>query len=126
MNFSTSFCSLCMLRVSSTSTYVQVKIYTAEGILAELERSKLEYLQASIVVTTTKRLAFPELLLRNMHDFAEEADSLVKWVCNQLPASGSLRKSMVECFKFRGNSGMLSTNVEKISYDFEFQYLLAI
>ncbi|XP_065867333.1 uncharacterized protein [Euphorbia lathyris] len=103
-----------------------VKIYTGEGVAGELEKSKLEYLQASIIVTSTKRIAFPELVLRNMHDFALDTNSLVEWVCHQLPTSGSLRKSIVDCFRTH-NSGKITTiSVENIPYDFEFQYLLAI
>ncbi|KAF8403091.1 hypothetical protein HHK36_011185 [Tetracentron sinense] len=102
-----------------------VRIYTADGVSAELEKSKLEYLQASIVVTNTRKLAIPELLLRNMLEFAGDVDSLVEWVCDQLPASGSLKKSMVDCFRGH-NSGKVSSIVEKMPYEFEFQYLLAI
>ncbi|KAL3530542.1 hypothetical protein ACH5RR_009864 [Cinchona calisaya] len=102
-----------------------VKIYTAEGVMAELEKSKLEYLQASIVVMSTKRIAIPEHLLRHMHDFAQDVESLIEWVCHQLPTSGSLRKSMVDCF--RGIPvGKAPTIIEKMPYDFEFQYLLPI
>ncbi|XP_028798061.1 uncharacterized protein LOC114753547 isoform X1 [Neltuma alba] len=102
-----------------------VRIYTADGVVTELERSKLDYLQASIMVTNTRRIAFPELLLRNMLDFAMDTDSLVEWVCNQLPTSGSLRKSMVDCF--RGYTNIkASTIVDKIPYDYEFQYLLSV
>ncbi|XP_073157802.1 uncharacterized protein [Henckelia pumila] len=97
-----------------------VKIYTAEGVTAELERSKQEYLQAAIVVTaSSKKVAIPELLLRNMHDFAQDMESLVEWICQQLPTSGSLRKSIAHV-------GKSSAIVEKIPYDFEFQYLLPI
>lgn len=104
-----------------------MKIYTAEGVITELEKSKLEYLQASIIVTTTKRIAIPELLLRHMNDFAEDLDSLIEWICQQLPTSGTLRKSMVDCFRGIIPSGCkLSAIVEKIPYDFEFQYLLPI
>ncbi|XP_058083723.1 uncharacterized protein LOC131231517 [Magnolia sinica] len=102
-----------------------VRIYTADGISAELEKSKLEYLQASIVVTTTKRLMVPKLLLWNMANFAKDMDSLLEWTCNQLPASGSLKKSMVECLR-RQNSGKISDVNEITPYDFEFQYLLAV
>lgn len=104
---------------------MQVKIYTSDGVIAELEKSKLEYLQASLIVTSNKKIAMPELLLRNMHDFAQDLDSLVEWICQQLPTSGSLRKSIVDCF--RGlHGGKRSTIVEKIPYDFEFQYLLSV
>ncbi|KAJ4822299.1 hypothetical protein Tsubulata_006411 [Turnera subulata] len=103
-----------------------VRVYTAENIVAELEKSKLEYLQASVVVTSTKRIAFPDLLHRNTLDFAMDTDTLVEWVCHQLPTSGTLRKSIVDCFR-GANSGKIPTiTVEKIPYDFEFQYLLAI
>ncbi|XVF20270.1 hypothetical protein REPUB_Repub11eG0183400 [Reevesia pubescens] len=102
-----------------------VRIYTADGVGAELEKSKLEYLQASIVVTNTKKIALPELLFRNMYDFAMDINSLVQWVCHQLPTSGSLRKSMVDCFR-NHNSGKISITIDKIPYDFEFQYLLAM
>lgn len=105
---------------------MQVRVYTADGVIAELEKSKLEYLQASIVVTSTKKIAFPDLLLRNMLDFAVDTDSLVEWVCHQLPTSGSLRKSIVDCFKGHSSGKIPSITVEKIPYDFEFQYLLAI
>ncbi|CAL5424191.1 unnamed protein product [Camellia sinensis] len=113
--------SLCCGTRSSPA----VRIYTAEGIAAELEKSKLEYLQASIVVTSTKRIALPGLLLRNMHDFAKDMDSLVEWVYHQLPTSGSLRKSMVDCFRTL-NTAKVSTIVDKTPYDSEFQYLLSI
>ncbi|XP_020532512.1 uncharacterized protein LOC105628059 isoform X2 [Jatropha curcas] len=105
-----------------------VRVYTADGIIAELEKSKLEYLQAAIMVTSTKRIAFPELLLNNMFDFAIDTNSLVEWVCHQLPTSGSLRKSIVDCFRSHNStSGKITAiSVEKIPYDFEFQYLLAI
>ncbi|KAK1586909.1 hypothetical protein Q3G72_007432 [Acer saccharum] len=103
-----------------------VRIYTAENVVSELEKSKLEYLQASIVVTNTRRIAFPELLLKNIRDFAMDIDTLVEWVCHQLPTSGTLRKSMVDCFRQGLSTGKISTTVEKIPYDFEFQYLLAI
>lgn len=102
-----------------------VRIYTADGVTAELEKSKLDYLQASILATSTKRIGFPELFLRNMLDFAVDTDSLVEWVCSQLPTSGTLRKSMVDCFRSHSNVKP-STIVEKIPYDYEFQYLLTI
>ncbi|KAF5930996.1 hypothetical protein HYC85_031869 [Camellia sinensis] len=113
--------SLCCGTRSSPA----VRIYTAEGIAAELEKSKLEYLQASIVVTSTKRIALPGLLLRNMHDFAKDMESLIEWVYHQLPTSGSLRKSMVDCFRTL-NPAKVSTIVDKTPYDSEFQYLLSI
>lgn len=107
----------------------QVRVYTAENVGTELERSKVEYLQASVMVTSTKRIALPELLLRNTVDFAADKELMVEWVCHQLPTSGSLRKSIMDCFRTsHTTSGRIisSTTVDKIPYDYEFQYLLAI
>ncbi|KAH6827971.1 hypothetical protein C2S53_014636 [Perilla frutescens var. hirtella] len=104
-----------------------VKIYTAEGVTAELERSKLEYLQAAIMVTGAKKIGIPQLLLTNMSDFAADKESLLEWICHQLPTSGSLRKSIVDCFRgVHGGKGGASALVDKIPYDFDFQYLLPI
>ncbi|KAL8029755.1 hypothetical protein ABFX02_14G245400 [Erythranthe guttata] len=105
-----------------------VKIYTAEGVTGELERSKLEYLQAAIMVKSNKRIGIPELVLKNKHDFADhDVDSLMEWLCRQLPTSGTLRKSIINCFRGRrGGDGAYSVVVENIPYEFEFQYLLAI
>ncbi|XP_020261376.1 uncharacterized protein LOC109837505 isoform X1 [Asparagus officinalis] len=114
--------ALCSGNRSSPS----VRIYTADGVSSELEKSKLEYLQASIVVTGTKRLMIPKLLIENMHDFATDMASLLEWICNQLPSSWSLRKSMAECLKGQSNSREISDIVDIIPYDFEFQYLLPV
>ncbi|KAG6431900.1 hypothetical protein SASPL_103472 [Salvia splendens] len=105
-----------------------VKIYTAEGVTAELERSKQEYLQAAIMVSGgAKKIALPDLLLTNMTDFAADKESLMDWVCQQLPTSGALRKSIVDCFRsFHGGKGAAAAVVEKIAYEFEFQYLLVV
>lgn len=104
-----------------------MKIYRADGVTAELERSKLEYLQAAIVVTSNKKIGLPELLLKNMRGFAQDdLDSLLEWLCHQLPTSGSLRKSIVDCFRGTAPGGKASNVVEKIPYEFEFQYLLPI
>lgn len=102
----------------------QVRNENAEDFLALLKEWKK---LASIVVTSRKRIALPELLLQKMHDFAQDTDSLMEWVCHQLPASGSLRKSLVDCFRnLIASGGKVSAIVDKIPFDFEFQYLLYV
>ncbi|KVI09327.1 Ternary complex factor MIP1, leucine-zipper [Cynara cardunculus var. scolymus] len=113
-----------ILRRQEASIIEKVRVYTGDGVVNELERAKLEYLQASIVVTSGKKIGLPELLVRNMHDFAADLERLVEWLCQQLPTSGSLRKSMVDCFRGVNNTAKVSSIVEKLPYEFEFQYLL--
>ena len=98
-----------------------LRIYKADRVMAELEKAKLDYLQASLVVTSTRRLMIPSLIHSNMHDFAKDMESLLRWICEQLPTSWSLRKSMVDCL--RGHLKVEDV-VEVIPYDYEFQYLL--
>lgn len=97
----------------------QLRIYKADRVLVDLEKAKLEYLQASLVVTSTRRLMIPSLIHSNMHDLAKDMDSLVRWICEQLPTSWSLRKSMVDCLR-KGHANV----VDVIPFDYEFQYLL--
>ncbi|KAM3400465.1 hypothetical protein ACQJBY_005376 [Aegilops geniculata] len=98
-----------------------LRIYKADRLMADLEKAKLDYLQASLVVTSTRRLMIPSLIHSNMHDFAKDMESLLRWICDQLPTSWSLRKSMVDCL--RGHLKVEDV-VEVIPYDYEFQYLL--
>lgn len=111
---------------SGTRSSPSVKIYTADGVSSELEKSKLEFLQASLVVTSSKRLMVPKLLESNMHEFASDLGSLVEWICNQLPTSGSLKKSMAECLKGLRGNGEISEVVHVLPYNFEFQFLLPL
>ncbi|XP_037422659.1 uncharacterized protein LOC119287239 [Triticum dicoccoides] len=101
-----------------------LRIYKADRVMMDLEKAKLDYLQASLVVISTRRLMIPGLIHSNMHDFAKNMESLLRWICDQLPTSWSLRKSMVDCL--RGHQGHLKVEdvVEVIQYDYEFQYLL--
>lgn len=93
--------------------------------MMDLEKAKLEYLQASLVVTSTRRrLMIPSLIHSNMHDFAKDLDSLVRWICDQLPTSWSLRKSMVDCLRWSGHRLNIHHLVDVIPYEYDFQYLL--
>ncbi|CDY52709.1 BnaC09g54370D [Brassica napus] len=87
-----------------------------------LKTPNIKYLQASVVVTEAKRakrVILPELLVKHAADFVgARADSscgemgyLVKWVCNQLPTSGSLRKSMVKLRKHSKQEGVYENTV---------------
>ncbi|CAN6282142.1 unnamed protein product [Urochloa humidicola] len=104
-----------------------LRIYKADRVAMDLEKAKLEYLQASLVVTSTRRLLIPSLIHSNMHDFAKDMESLLRWICEQLPTSWSLRKSMVDCLSLRSSSMHLikmEEVVDVIPFDYEFQYLL--
>ncbi|OMO79013.1 hypothetical protein CCACVL1_13956 [Corchorus capsularis] len=62
-----------------------VRVYTAAQVENELEVAKKEYLQAAVGISSTK-FAIPKLLDWYLLDFAKDLDSLLDWICLQLPS----------------------------------------
>uniref|UniRef100_A0A0D9W1N3 DUF547 domain-containing protein n=1 Tax=Leersia perrieri TaxID=77586 RepID=A0A0D9W1N3_9ORYZ len=106
------FAMCCGIRSSPA-----LRIYKADRVMMDLEKAKLEYLQASLVVTTstTRRLMIPSLIHSNMHDFAKDMDSLLRWIIDQLPTSWSLRKSMVDCLRVHHSSHHHHLNIQDLA-----------
>lgn len=99
-----------------------VRIYTGSQVENELEVAKKDYLQAAIGISTTnKMVAIPKLLDWYMLDFAKDIESLLDWVCLQLP--NEIGKEAMKCLE-RGKSVPLSHCVRVIPYEFQFRYLL--
>ncbi|KAF3335206.1 Rho GTPase-activating protein 7 [Carex littledalei] len=109
-----------------TKSSPALRIYTPDRISADLEKSKLDYLQAALVVTATKRLLIPSLIHSNfMYKFEKDLEPLMQWILNQLSTSWPLRKSMVECLKLQ--TGIkINGFVEIMPYNDEFQYLFPV
>ncbi|XP_077213272.1 uncharacterized protein LOC143848261 isoform X1 [Tasmannia lanceolata] len=98
-----------------------LRIYTASQVENELQTAKRDYLQAAVGISTTK-LAIPKLLDWYLLDFAKDIDSLLDWICLQLP--GEQRKEAVRCLE-RGRQESFSQLIQVIPYEFSFRYLLA-
>ncbi|KAF8377514.1 hypothetical protein HHK36_030896 [Tetracentron sinense] len=94
-----------------------VRVYTASQVENELEVAKREYLQAAIGISTTNKLAIPKLLDWYLLDFAKDLESLLDWICLQLP--DELRKEAMTCLE-RGRRNPLSPLVQVRPYDFSF------
>ncbi|CAN6478558.1 unnamed protein product [Victoria cruziana] len=100
-----------------------VRVYTANNVEDELEVAKREYLQAAVGISSkNNKLVIPKLLDWYLLDFAKDVDSLLDWVCLQLP--NVLRKEAVKCLE-RGRKESLSQAVQIMPYEFRFRYLLA-
>ncbi|XP_019175403.1 PREDICTED: uncharacterized protein LOC109170659 [Ipomoea nil] len=101
-----------------------VRVYTASKIETELEVAKREYLQAAIGISSAKKtVAIPKLLDWYLLDFAKDLESLLDWICLQLPSE--LGKEALSCLE-RGNNEPLSQVLEIIPYEFSFRYLLCM
>lgn len=98
-----------------------VRIYTATEVERELEAAKRQYLQAAVGISKDKKLVIPKLLDWYLLDFAKDLESLVDWICLQLP--NELRKEAMNCLE-RPKDVPLSRVVYIMPYEFSFRYLL--
>ncbi|KAK4390594.1 hypothetical protein Sango_2122700 [Sesamum angolense] len=98
-----------------------VRVYTASQV-EKLENAKKEYLQAAIGISTTKKvIAIPKLLDWYLLDFAKDVESLLDWICLQLPCE--LGKEAMKCLERRKDEP-LQQSLQIMPYEFSFRYLL--
>ncbi|XP_028792688.1 uncharacterized protein LOC114748455 isoform X2 [Neltuma alba] len=76
-----------------------LRVYSGEEVGQELERAKAEYLEAAVGLRmrSKRKMIVPELLERQMLDFADDMESLVEWIYCHLPLLSSSLKS-TPCF----------------------------
>ncbi|KAH1263201.1 hypothetical protein GmHk_02G005659 [Glycine max] len=74
-----------------------LRVYTSDDVVNQLGRAKVEYLEASVGITSKRKILVPKLLEWHKHDFADEMESLLEWIYCQLPRSGSLKRATMEC-----------------------------
>ncbi|CAL9133567.1 unnamed protein product [Musa textilis] len=99
-----------------------VRVYTAAQVENELERAKRDYLQAAIGISTPNRLAIPKLLDWYLRDFAKDVESLMDWICLQLP--DELRTEAIKCLEMAKRSPIQQL-IQLLPYEFRFRYILA-
>lgn len=98
-----------------------VRVYTASQVENELEAAKRDYLQAAVGISTTRKvIAIPKLLDWYLLDFAKDFESLVDWICLQLPSE--LGKEAMKCLESRKDVPLLQF-IQILPYEFSFRYL---
>ncbi|KAG6535274.1 uncharacterized protein LOC122015746 [Zingiber officinale] len=100
-----------------------LRVYTAEDVVNELETAKTDYLEASVRITSKKKIILPKLLHWHMKDFADDLESLLEWIYSQLPVSGSLKRVLKECLS-RDPRIPLPKLVQIQPHRADFRYLL--
>jgi hypothetical protein len=100
---------------------MKVRVYSASQVEEELEVAKREYLLAAVGISKTNKLVVPKLLDWYLLDFAKDLESLLDWVCLQLP--DELRNEAVRCLERRGREPF-SQLVQVMPYDFSFRLLI--
>lgn len=101
---------------------MKVRVYTASQVEKELEKAKRDYLQAAVGIPTASKLAIPKLLDWYLPDFAKDVESLMDWICLQLP--GESRNNAIKCLE-AGRKSLVPQPIQVLPYDFSFRYLLA-
>ncbi|KAL8144063.1 hypothetical protein V2J09_017095 [Rumex salicifolius] len=96
----------------------KVRVYTASQVESELEVAKKEYLQAAVGISKTRKLIIPKILDWYLLDFAKDLESLLDWICLQLPIE--LQKDAIKCLD-RAKDESLSQRVQVMPYDFSFR-----
>ncbi|KAK6270763.1 hypothetical protein POUND7_007861 [Theobroma cacao] len=102
-----------------------LRIYTADEVVNELGRARVEYLEASVGVTNKRKILVPRLLQWHMRDFADDMESLLEWIYSQLPRSASLKRLIMECLN-KETKSLMTRMVEVQHYESEFRYLLPL
>ncbi|KAF7829736.1 Ternary complex factor MIP1 [Senna tora] len=97
-----------------------VRVYSASQVEKELEVAKREYLEAAVGISTSK-FAIPKLLNWYLLDFAKDLESLLDWICLQLPSE--VGKEAIHLLEKR-KTEPLSQYVQIMPYEFSFRYLL--
>ncbi|KAJ4848706.1 hypothetical protein Tsubulata_033727 [Turnera subulata] len=101
-----------------------LRVYTPDEVINELGQAKVEYLEASVGITSKRKIVVPKLLQWHMRDFADDMESLLEWVYSQLPRSASLKRLMTECLN--GEPKSLEKTAEIQPYESQFRYLIPL
>ncbi|KAL3650144.1 hypothetical protein CASFOL_006547 [Castilleja foliolosa] len=102
-----------------------LRFYTPDEVMNELEKAKVEYLEASIGITSRKKILVPKLMQWHMKDFADDMESLLEWIYSQLQYTSSLKRLMMECLNGETHSPPQKL-IEIQPYASEFRYLIPV
>ncbi|KAL0543015.1 hypothetical protein IC582_018102 [Cucumis melo] len=95
-----------------------VRVYTPKGVLQELETAKEEYIRATFGIRKDKKVVLPKIV----ESFAKESRlctaGTMEMIQKSLPES--LRRSVSKC-----QNGKSRKNIEWISHNFTFRYLIS-
>ncbi|PIN19100.1 hypothetical protein CDL12_08211 [Handroanthus impetiginosus] len=98
-----------------------VHVYTATQVENELEAAKRDYLQAAIGISTSEKvISIPKLLDWYLLDFTKDFESLVDWICLQLPSE--IGKEALKCLESKKTEPLFQC-LQIMPHEFSFRYL---
>ncbi|KAJ4838544.1 hypothetical protein Tsubulata_032875, partial [Turnera subulata] len=99
-----------------------LKVYTASGIIEELEAAKREFLQANVIVKKSRKVFLPKVLERFAKESSISSDDLLQWVTENVDKK--LHDSIQKCID-RKSKKKVSHIVEWLPYSSSFRYVFA-
>lgn len=98
--------------------FLQVRIYTAKRVFQELDAAKEEYIQATIGIRKEQKILVPKIIDYFAKDSSLSSSEVVDMIQHYLPETQ--RKAMQRC-----HQGKSRKNIEWVSHNFAFRYLLS-
>lgn len=106
---------------AALTTTSQLRVYTAKNIMEELERAKLEFLQATMVVRKSKKKVFlPRLVERYAREACLGPDDVLPWAQGEGGAADGRKQQRAS-----GNRRKAAQAVEWLPYSVRFRYAFA-
>lgn len=100
---------------------MQLRVYTAKNVLAELETAKKDFLQANVLAKNSKKIHLPKILERYAKETSLDNDDLLKWVSENV--NRKMHESIKECSDSKNKKA--SQIIEWLPYHTKFRYVFA-
>ncbi|KAK3153282.1 hypothetical protein QOZ80_2BG0170200 [Eleusine coracana subsp. coracana] len=109
---------------TGASSDPMLRVYTAKNIMEELERAKLEFIQATMVVRKSKKVFLPRLVERYAREACLGPDDVLPWAQREgAVADGRKQQDAVQ--RASGSRRKAAQAVEWLPYSVRFRYAFA-
>ncbi|TVU31713.1 hypothetical protein EJB05_23411 [Eragrostis curvula] len=109
---------------TGASSDPMLRVYTAKNVMEELERAKLEFLQATMVVRKSKKKVFlPRLVERYAREACLGPDDIIPWA--QREGGVADGRKQPDAGSISGNRRKAAQAVEWLPYSARFRYAFA-
>ncbi|XP_078176682.1 uncharacterized protein LOC144571307 isoform X2 [Carex rostrata] len=107
---------------TGASSDPMMRMYTAKNVASELEKAKIEFLQASIVVKNQRKVLIPRIIERYAKEASLSNQDLLQFACENVETElGEAIKKCVELNKRK----KISQIIEWLPYNTRFMYIFS-
>ena len=106
--------------LTSSFYWLQLRVYTANNILDELDKVTKEFLQANVVVKKSRKIYLPKILERFAKETSLSCDNLLKWLSENVDKK--MQETIEKCSDCK-NRRQASQVIEWLPYSTRFRYV---